>query len=175
MRQAKVTVLEDATGNKRLIGYIVAASSLDQSALSTFLQAKLPEYMIPSVWVAMESLPLTASGKVDKKALPVPADLGIREQEYIAPRNETEEKLSVIWGRLLGIEQVGVYDNFFKLGGHSLLVIRLVALIREQFKLEVNIKLVFEQPDIASLAKVIDWEIDQLNTETVLYEEIEIL
>ncbi|BAV05927.1 amino acid adenylation domain-containing protein [Filimonas lacunae] len=175
--QAKVTVLSANEGGKRLAAYVAGSEPVQAKEMKAFLQSRLPYYMIPDYYVQLDSIPLTASGKADKKALPLPDGMEITRQPYVAPGNETETKLAEIWSVLLGNDKPGVHDNFFELGGHSLLVMRLVALIREQLGLEVAIRAVFEYPDIESLAKLIDWEKEQrnLDTESTLYEEIEIL
>lgn len=150
--QAVVTVLTDEEGGKRLIGYIVPNGSYDQENIMEFLQQKLPDYMMPSILVELESLPLTANGKVNKKELPAPEAGALAEQGYVAPRNETEQALVLIWQKILKIEQIGVNEDFFKLGGHSLLAIRLIGTIRDQLKLEVTVKAMFENTTIAALA-----------------------
>ncbi|MFY0256430.1 amino acid adenylation domain-containing protein, partial [Chitinophaga sp. 30R24] len=155
IKQAAVKVWEDHTGNRRLVGYLVTEATLDAAVVQQFLQSRLPDYMIPALWVEMGNMPLSGSGKVNKKALPAPENTLTYEQAYVAPRNEIEAQLSALWGRLLGVKQVGVYDNFFRLGGHSLLIIRLVALIREELHLTLSIKTIFEYPDIQSLATVL--------------------
>lgn len=151
--QAVVTVLTDEDGGKRLIGYVVADGTYDQENIMEFLKQKLPDYMIPSMLVELESLPLTANGKVNKKELPAPEGGSQADQGYVAPRNETEQALALIWQKILKIEQIGVYEDFFKLGGHSLLAIRLIGTIRDQMKLEVTVKAMFENTTIAALAE----------------------
>jgi amino acid adenylation domain-containing protein len=149
------TVRED----KRLVAYIVAAqgSPLFASELRNFLQATLPDYMIPSVFVAVESLPLTATGKIDYRALPKP-DQGRPELEarFATPRSPVEEVLATIWADILGVGRVGIYDNFFDLGGHSLLATRVVSRVREVFGVEVPLRDLFERPSVAALAVRID-------------------
>ena len=151
--QAVVTVLTDEDGGKRLIGYIVPEGAYNQENIMEFLQQKLPDYMLPAMLVELESLPLTANGKVNKKELPVPGTGALAEQGYVAPRNETEQALAVIWQKILKIEQIGIYEDFFKLGGHSLLAIRLIGTIRDQMKLEVAVKAMFENTTIAALSE----------------------
>jgi hypothetical protein len=119
----------DGQGNRRLVGYVVPSGPFDRAGIQAYLSEKLPEYMIPSVLVEIGSIPLTANGKIDRRALPSVEAGEQLEGQYVAPRNETEARLSEIWQELLGVERVGVYDNFFELGGHSLLAIRLVSTI----------------------------------------------
>src|SRR2546423_14481546 len=108
--------------------------------------------MVPSAYVRLSEMPWTRNGKVDRKALPEPEGLVVREGEYIAPRTEVEEVLAVIWSGLLGVEKVGVGDNFFELGGHSLLATELVSRVREAFSVEVALRQLFEQPTLGGLA-----------------------
>ncbi|MBC9915636.1 non-ribosomal peptide synthetase [Chitinophaga varians] len=152
--QCALVAREDANGHKRLIGYVVMEQAFDQQAISEFLHARLPEYMVPSLIVALDALPLTSNGKVDRKKLPEPDITGLIH-EYIPPRNETEQLLADIWQVLLGVERIGVSDNFFTLGGHSLLVMRLVSDIRIGLTMEISFKDIFNYPTIASLSVVL--------------------
>ena len=106
--------------------------------------------MIPALWVELESLPLTTNGKIDRKALPDPEGT-TAEGGYAAPRNETEQQLAAIWQELLGVERVGINDNFFEIGGHSLLAMRVVSAIRKELNVELTIRDLFVYPNIASL------------------------
>ncbi len=151
-----VLAKEDNKGIKRLVGYVVA-KDFDRKALQKALHEKLPEYMIPQLWVELDSIPMTNNGKIDKKALLDPEMEILSGEEYVAPRNETEFSLVSIWQTLLGIEKIGVLDSFFELGGHSLLVTRLVSLIRENLNVEIAIKDVFEYNTIEELASYIEF------------------
>src|SRR6185369_15929681 len=116
----------------QLIAYVVARESADGSVLRRYLQARLPEYMVPNLFVALEQLPLTANGKVDWRKLPAPAPgANLATQTYTAPRTETEHLLCGIWSRVLKVDEVGIHDNFFELGGHSLLATQLVSQLRK--------------------------------------------
>ncbi len=150
--QAVVLAKDDKQGNKRLVGYIVPRDEFDKEAIVTYLKGKLPDYMIPGVLVELESLPLTANGKVDRKALPDPEAGESASGQYVAPRNETEATLAAIWEDVLEVEQVGVHDDFFELGGHSLLAVRLVAAIRKTLQIELPLNDIFIYPTIADLA-----------------------
>ena len=153
---AAVVAVEDGKGNKRLVGYIVPTGEINIGEVKEYLRKKLPDYMVPSVLMVLEEMPLTPSGKVDRRRLPKPSvDREALGTEYVAPRNETEEKLAAIVGELLEIEKVGVYDNFFDLGGHSLLATRFLSRIREEFGVEVPLRSLFERPTISGLAEVI--------------------
>lgn len=120
--------------------------------LREYLQKQLPEYMIPSTFVLLESLPLTPNGKLDRRALPVPDQSSLPVERYIAPRTALEEQLATIWSEILGVKQVGIYDNFFALGGHSLLMGRVIAQIRFLLRVELPLRALFEAPTIALLA-----------------------
>src|SRR5262249_15796671 len=118
--------------------------------LRNHLRKSLPDYMVPSAFVLIDQLPLTAHGKLDYRPLPRPERAGAGlEQEYVAPRNETEELLARVCGEVLGIEQVGVFDNFFELGGQSLLATQVIARIRSTLLIEFPISHIFEGPTIA--------------------------
>ncbi|HEY0601304.1 MAG TPA: phosphopantetheine-binding protein, partial [Herpetosiphonaceae bacterium] len=134
----------------------VRASDGLPSNLHNFLQERLPAYMVPAAFVLLDALPLTASGKLDRRALPLPADLrAAASAEYTAPRTPLEVVLAEIWAELLGVEQIGVQDNFFKLGGHSLLATQVVARIREDLEIELPLRRIFETPTIAGLAETL--------------------
>jgi acyl carrier protein len=121
------------------------------------LERTLPGYMIPSAFVMLESLPLTANGKVDRRALPEPEwYLSQRRGTFIAPRTPTESKLAEVWSELLGVEDVGVEDDFFDLGGHSLLATQVVSRAREAFGVELEVRQLFDTPTIATLAEALD-------------------
>ena len=150
--QSAVQAIEDKQGNKILVGYIVAKESFDKEKTATQLRSRLPEYMIPGIWVAIEQMPLTPNGKINKKALPKPEAGDTGGTTYVAPMNKTEEKLAAIWQELLGIERIGTADNFFERGGHSLLAMRLVSSIRRQLGMELPVKSLFLHPTIAQLA-----------------------
>jgi len=125
--------------------------------LQAYLAEKLPEYMIPSAFVVLESLPVTANGKVDRLALPAPEPIKLEwAGGYVAPHTSIEEVLVKIWGEVLGIKRVGIRDNFFELGGHSLLATQLVSRVRDAFAVELPLRRVFEAPTIAELSKIVE-------------------
>lgn len=155
-----VVVREDTPGDKRLVAYIVpkiSDSSLEISQLRQFLKERLPEYMVPSAFMLMESLPLTPSGKVDRKALPVP-DTSQSELEFsfVSPRTPTEQIVADIWADVLRREQVGINDNFFDLGGHSLLATQVISRLREAFKVDLPLRSLFENPTVKNLVEQIE-------------------
>ena len=151
VREAVVLARADSSGNKRLIAYIVPEGEFDRQGILAHLGIRLPEYMIPSLWVPMEKFPLTPSGKVDKKALPDPDASLLLSGLYIAPRNPIEQTLATIWQDVLEVDRIGIHDNFFELGGHSLLVIRILSRIRKELGQELAIGDVFDNPSIYAL------------------------
>ena len=159
VRETVVLAREDTPGIKRLVAYVVPVTeqACSTSELRNFVKQKLPEYMIPSAFVLLDVLPLTANGKVDRKLFP-PADQNRPELEasYVAPRTSTEKRLLEIWSKLLGLNQVGIRDNFFDLGGHSLLAVRLFAQIEKAFNQRPPLSSLFQDGTIEHLAKIID-------------------
>src|SRR5207244_2359395 len=123
--------------------------------LRIFLQDKVPDYMVPSVFVSLDTLPLTPNGKVDRQAFPEPDLRPELRESFVAPRNPREEVLANIWSKLLGIEQVGIHDNFFELGGHSLLALRLFAEIERQFKKRLSLSSLYRSATIEHLAGLV--------------------
>ena len=157
--QCVVILREDRPGDKRLVAYYTASGEIHPSIaqLREHLQASLPEYMIPSAFVRLDALPLTPSGKIDRRALPVPDMKDIDAQEhYTPPRNGMEEELVEIWQEILGIERIGIHDNFFALGGHSLLAVRLTSRVLDVFDVQLGVRQVFENPSIAKQAQQIE-------------------
>ena len=156
--QAVVVAREETPGNKRLAAYIVLAQGVEKgqgpsvSDLRAYLKEKLPEYMIPALYTFLDAMPLTPNGKVDRRALPAP-DKASAAREYVAPRDEKEEALAAIWAEVLGVDRVGINDDFFELGGDSLLVIRVVTKANKA-NLGVTTKQVFQHRTVAELAAV---------------------
>jgi amino acid adenylation domain-containing protein len=150
---------EDTPGNKRLVAYIVIrpGAQVSENELRNFLEQRLPSYMIPSVFVTLEMLPLTPNGKTDKGALPVPECSNVlRDALPATPRNPIEQRLAEIVSKLLGIHQPSTQDNFFLLGGHSLLGTQLIGRVREAFGVELSLRTVFDAPTIALLSAEIE-------------------
>ncbi len=156
LRQTAVIVREDQPGDKRLVAYVCPNQGPIPTAgqLRRFLSEKLPDYMVPGTFVILETLPLTPSGKVDRKALPIPdASSLIRETSFVAPRDSVELQLAQIWSEILGVSPIGVHDNFIELGGHSLLATKIIGLVRVRFQVELPLNCLFEFPTVADLAK----------------------
>ncbi|HLO87426.1 MAG TPA: amino acid adenylation domain-containing protein [Nostocaceae cyanobacterium] len=154
VRQSVVIVREDVPGNQHLVAYLVAEDSVIKE-LPQYLRQKLPEYMIPSAFVTLKTMPLTPNGKVNRRALPVPDDNQEFKNNWAAPRNPVEEVLVGIWTQILGVSQIGIDDNFFALGGHSLLATQVISRIRKIFGIEIPLQRLFELPTIAELAPTI--------------------
>ncbi len=176
VRQAVVIAQEDESGDKQLVAYVVAEEKSGASSNGSngnngsvqggqrsnewreHLLSKLPEYMVPSAYVELETLPLNANGKIDRKSLPKPEpeQERTREEEYVGPRTETEERLCRLWEEVLRRERVGIHDNFFKAGGHSLRAAQMAARMRQNFKVDIPLRQMFELPTVAQLAAAID-------------------
>ena len=159
LKQAAVVIREDRPGKKRLVAYVVKTNGQEISAavLRGYLQQLLPDYMVPQVFVFLDGLPLTTTGKVDKGSLPAPN--GQKEadaEEHPEPRTPTEHKLARLWSELLHVDQVGIHDNFFDLGGHSLLAIRLFAKIETKFGKRLSPATLFQDGTVERLARLID-------------------
>jgi amino acid adenylation domain-containing protein len=153
--QSVVVLREDRPGDTRLVAYCVPAGKavLEARDLTRHLRERLPDYMIPSVFVPLEALPLTSTGKIDRRALPPPDDSRPSlDGAYAAPRNPIDEQLSSIWSEVLGIDSFGIHDNFFAVGGHSLLAARVAARVSAAFEVELPLRKLFEAPTIAELA-----------------------
>jgi len=157
IKEAAVIAREDVSGEKRLVAYVTSREEgICPSAeeLRAYLKRALPEYMVPSAFVALDALPLTPSGKLDRRALPVPAEQP--QAHYEGPRTSTEVRLAAIWSEVLRAPLIGRSDDFFALGGHSLLALQVVARIRDWFHVELPLKELFDQPTLQSLATCID-------------------
>jgi len=152
--QAAVVLREDKPGEPRLASYVTAAKSgvePDTEALRQYLKQRVPEYMVPASIMVLAQLPLSPNGKLDRRQLPTP-EPPRRVQQYVAPRTELEEELVKIWQEVLSLNRVGVEDNFFDLGGHSLVATQMVSRVRARCKVELSLQSIFQHPTIASLA-----------------------
>ncbi|MFE3554062.1 amino acid adenylation domain-containing protein [Streptomyces sp. NPDC059193] len=150
--QVVVSVREDSPGVRRLVAYYTADRALAPTELRTALSASLPEYMLPDAFVRLERLPLSPNGKADRRALPAPSAEGEQEARYVAPRTGTEETLAALWAEVLGVPRVGVHDNFFDLGGNSILAILVVSRTHKALGIQVSPRLLFDAPTVAELA-----------------------
>ena len=158
VQQTVVTVREDNPGDKRLVGYVVPQpkQTVTTDELRLFVKEKLPEYMVPSCLVILDSLPLTPNGKVDRRALPEP-DFSTQklEETFVAPRDQLELQLTKIWEKVLSIQPISIRDNFFDLGGHSLLGVSLMSEIGKLFQNNLSLATLFESPTIEQMAEVL--------------------
>ncbi|MFM7716079.1 MAG: phosphopantetheine-binding protein, partial [Microcystis sp.] len=154
VKQKVVKVWEDSYRNKRLVAYLVAENDpINTEDLRRFLGQKLPEYMIPALFVSLEALPLTPNGKIDRSRLPIPEIPSTPEQDFVPPHTQKEKILASIWQDILSIKQVSRYDRFFEVGGDSIVSIQVVARAR-QAGLKITPKQIFEYPTLAELATV---------------------
>jgi amino acid adenylation domain-containing protein len=166
VQEAIVIAREEQAGNQYLVAYIVPNSPIETSDLRDFLKQKLPDYMVPSAFVYLDRMPLTANGKVDRHTFPIP-DLKFSSIDiFTLPTTPTELKLAQLWVDVLNIPEVGIHHNFFELGGHSLLATQIMSRLRSTFGIELPLRRLFELPTIAELAENIDRLLDR--------EEIEI-
>jgi aryl carrier-like protein len=156
VKESVVAVREDGGGNKRLVAYLVphaGASALPVGELRGFVKERLPEYMVPGTFMTLDALPLTSNGKLNRGALPAPE--GARpdlEVSFVAPQTETEQAIAEVWQEVLGVEKAGVNDNFFDLGGNSLLLVRVQSRLRDVLKREVSLIDLFRHPTISALS-----------------------
>lgn len=155
VQASAVVAREDTPGEKRLAAYVVPTPGTQPTdkLLREFLSSQLPDYMVPPVFVRIDALPLNANGKLDRAALPAPDESNsLRDDEYLAPRSAIEQRVAEVISELLGLEKVGVEDNFFMLGGHSLLGTQVIVRMRELFGVDLSLRSLFDSPTIADLA-----------------------
>ncbi|MDQ6763754.1 MAG: amino acid adenylation domain-containing protein, partial [Bacteroidota bacterium] len=156
--QVAVIVKENADSSKQLVAYIVAGETFNKQVIISYLKNKLPEYMVPALFVQLEALPLTSSGKVDKKALPVPDGNENLSNKYEEPANDMERKLAQVWQEILGVGRIGNNDNFFELGGHSLNAMQLVSRLHKLLNIKIDIGKIFSNPSVKELASALSFE-----------------
>jgi amino acid adenylation domain-containing protein len=157
--EAAVVARDEASGERRLVAYLVGRKQerpASASELRAHLRERVPDYMVPSAFVALDKLPLTPNGKLDRKALPAPEPSADAAQAYVAPRTPTEELVAGVYAEVLGVERVGVEDDFFELGGHSLLATRVVSRVREALGVELPLRALFESGRVGELAARIE-------------------
>jgi amino acid adenylation domain-containing protein len=153
---AVVVARDDASGGRRLVAYCVADGAVEVEGLRAHLAERLPEYMVPAAYVRLDALPLSPNGKLDRNALPAPADDAYARHGYEAPVGETEQALAEIWAEMLGLARVGRRDDFFDLGGHSLLAARVASRVSERFGARVSATALFLHATLAGLAQAVD-------------------
>ncbi len=152
VRDAVVLAREDVPGDRRLVAYCVAGEGLDVEALRAHLAGQLPSYMVPAAFVRLDAFPVTAGGKVDRRALPAPEGDALATR-YEAPEGETEQAVAQIWAEVLRVERVGRGDNFFELGGHSLLAVQVISRLRQRLQVEVALRDLFTRSVLADFAR----------------------
>jgi acyl carrier protein len=158
--QAVVTAVGDRFEAKRLVAYVVPArddAGEDLArVLSSALRESLPAYMVPLAWVLLSALPVSTNGKVDRKALPVPGDGASEGPEYVAPRTPVERQLADLWSAVISIDRVGLHDNFFEMGGDSLMAIKLISRVRQELGVDLPMRRLFDNPTVAGLAEGVE-------------------
>ena len=159
IRENAVIARADESGETILVAYYVTdkISGLNETELRQYLKEKLPDYMLPSAIVRMEKLPLTANNKIDRKALPEPTEFSSSaSKEYVEPKTFTEKKLVAIWSSILKIKKIGILDDFFEIGGHSMIAVTLIIMIEKEFGIRLPLMTLFEQSTVQKLSKVIE-------------------
>lgn len=158
VQECVVICREDTPGNKRLVAYVVGDDDLDISALKEYIKQKLPDYMVPSVVVPLTSLPLSPSGKIDRKALPAPSAVFSQSSDFVAPKTESQIRIASLFAEILSLhpQSISLEDSFFELGGHSLLATQLMFRIREAFEINLSLRALFDYPSVSDLASAID-------------------
>ncbi|MEO1375821.1 MAG: amino acid adenylation domain-containing protein, partial [Cyanobacteria bacterium J06635_10] len=152
VQEVVVKLFEEQVDNKYLVAYIVASQeSLSTKEVRDFIKQKLPDYMVPSAFAILETLPLNPNGKIDRRALPAPDIEQNRQVEFVAPRTSDEEAIANIFASVLKLQRVGIHDNFFELGGHSLLATQVVSRLQQTFNIEFPLRSLLESPTVASL------------------------
>jgi acyl carrier protein len=169
LREAVVMAREEAAGDKRLVAYYISVGGVvEVEELRQYLLARLPEYMVPAAYVQLDQMPLTANGKLDRKALPAPDGDAYAVRGYEEPLGEIEAAVAEIWMELLKLKRVGRHDNFFDIGGHSLLAVRLISRLRKNLNVEVAMADLFAHPSLATLSeRIINLQLEQFDPETL--------
>lgn len=158
----------DNDADKQLVAYVVMKNGTrDTAQLREYLKGKTPAYMVPDSIVALDALPLTTNGKIDRVRLSqISKTSHVSDDNFVAPRTGLEEELANLWAEILKVERVGINDNFFDLGGHSLLATRLIFRLREHFNVDLPLRALFEAPTVAAIAPVIvQGQIEQIDSE----------
>jgi amino acid adenylation domain-containing protein len=157
VKQAVVTAREDSTGDKRLVGYVVPGRVFNKESILAFLAARLPDYMVPRIWVEMEKIPLTGNGKVDRNALPKPDLMSEKNRgKIIAPSTEGQKLVAGIFSETLGIDQISIDDDFFELGGHSLIAVKVMKRLEEKTNKHLPLTSLFEAPTVEKLSSMLN-------------------
>ena len=175
IKDAVVLARDTSESEKELVAYIVSNSLESTASLRSYLSSSLPDYMIPAYYVQLEEIPLTANGKIDKNALPIPDEINmLRGTEYVAPRNEVEEKVVEIWQQVLKREKIGIKDDYFVLGGNSLLAIQLINEYHKVFDVRVDIKDLFENSTVEDFVTFLNFVLKQKSFDANKLNEIDL-
>lgn len=161
-----VIVREDYPGDKKLVAYIIKAEAgeIDIAELRQFLKTKIPDYMVPSAFVLIDQFPLTPNGKIDRKMLPSPVDTAPQQTKaYIEPKTETEKKLASIWSDVLKIKQIGTDEDFFEIGGHSMIAVTLMVKIEKELGVRLPLAILFDNSTIQDMARLIDQKSERVS------------
>jgi acyl carrier protein len=174
VRDALADVRNLESGTQQLVAYVVLKTGGEEQLLKLrgYLRERLPEYMVPGAFVKLEAMPLTANGKVDRRALPDPSLKLVNGSGFVAARSQTEQELAEVWGQLLQLESIGVHDNFFDLGGHSLMATQLVSRILNRFAVDLKLQDVFNAPTIEGLASRIDAALIEMSDDAAFDEAL---
>ncbi|MBL4607776.1 MAG: hypothetical protein JKY01_08110, partial [Pseudomonadales bacterium] len=168
-----VVVMAMHNNEQHLVAYIASDENVESTFIKKLLANKLPDYMVPSAIITLAELPLSANGKVDRKALPQWQAEAKKQNAFVAARNDTEIFISGLWCDFLKLDTVGVLDNFFELGGHSLLATQIISRIRERYEVEISLSELFEKPTVEALAiAVLEAEMADMD-DTVLLQLLE--
>ncbi len=143
-------------GNKRLVGYVVPNAKFEKGQVMAYLKTKLPEYMVPAIWIEMDKMPLNSNGKIDRNALPDFKETLAQKKQVVKPQTETEKLLADIWQECMGINEISITDNFFALGGHSLMAVQILSKVGNKLGRKFQLSALFKYPDIRALAAFID-------------------
>ena len=156
VREAIVTATQSTDGSAQLIAYYIGDNTVNSTTLQQSLSSQLPAYMLPAAFIAIDAWPLTPSGKINRNKLPQPDWAALNEQAYVAPETATQKQLALIWAEVLQLEKVGIEDNFFHIGGHSLTATQALAKAQACFNVEVPLREIFENPNIRHIASLLD-------------------
>ncbi|MEC3879881.1 polyketide synthase [Parapedobacter sp. 10938] len=154
--QCTVAAQDDSLGNKQLVGYVITKGGFNKSAIFVHLRSKLPSYMVPAILVPVDQFPLTHTGKINKKELPIPNAANLSTQSFILPRKKLEKILADLWTSILPASRIGINDNFFELGGNSLLAQKMVTLLGQQHGMHLAVTTLYQYPVLGQLAKFFD-------------------
>ena len=168
LREVAVVIRELAPGDSALVAYVVArddAQNPSAAELRNYLRERLPDYMVPAAFTALDRMPLTSSGKINRQALPKPDFAAASEREFRAPASSIQAVIAGIWAETLGLDRVSVDDDFFELGGHSLLATQLISRLRDTFGMDFSLRTLFEAATVAGFAENILQQYDALKIE----------